>query len=53
MKIDIGAVINDPSISPDTRVEVNFSELLKLIFNKEETMSEENQIFLNNLTYLN
>ena len=53
MKIDIGAVINDPSISPDTRVEVNFLELLKLIFNKEETINDETQFFLNNLTYLN
>ena len=52
MKIDLGAVINDPSISPDMQIEINFTELLKNIFNTEDK-EERKPIFLNNLTYLN
>ncbi len=36
MQVDIGSLVEDPSYSYDTRVEVNFIDLIKKIFENSE-----------------
>ena len=51
MKLDVGALIDEPSLSSNYQIEINFSELLKTIFG--EDVKEEKNLFFNNVTYLN
>lgn len=60
MKLDVGALVNDTSISTDTQTEVNFEQikqnfkdLLSEIFDKKEAKRDDQEIFLSSFTYLN
>lgn len=60
MKLDVGALVNEPSVSADTEIEVNFEQikqnfkdLLNEIFDKQEAKRDDQEIFLSSFTYLN